>query len=223
MDASRLGLTQEQDAPRGVDAEEVFQPRPCFLAASARLLFRWIDGARDGSFGAGMTKRGRAAGGATGTAADRADAKGTGGHASPRHWRKALTLRQGASPKVRKVFRSTGSKTMHPWRRFGLAHAEQAPMQQVHRMLLEVDEHAQETIFRCWQGTVRIGWRASRLPTPSMQGPYGHGVQERCRKRRHQSRKLVHGQTRQIEDLGGMGWNIEKGQPQCKTEKSALA
>ena len=103
VDAARRGLTQEHDAQRGIDQQEVFQPMPLFLPARARLLFRRIVGARDGSFGAVMTKRGMASGVAAGTASDRADAKGTGGNSSPRHWRKASTLRQGASPKVRKV------------------------------------------------------------------------------------------------------------------------
>jgi len=79
---------------------------PLLLPARARFLFRRIVGARDGSFGAVMTKRG-----ADWTASDGADAKGNGGNSPPRCWRKASTLRQGASPKVRKVFRSTGSKT----------------------------------------------------------------------------------------------------------------
>src|SRR5712691_5988873 len=111
VDAARLGLTQEQDAQRSVDQQEVFQHMPLFLPAIARFLFSRIFGARDGSFGAVMTKRGAAAGVAAWTAADGADAKGRGGNSPPRRWRKASTLRQGASPKLRKVLRSTGSKT----------------------------------------------------------------------------------------------------------------
>ena len=126
VDASRLGLPQEQEAQRGVEQQEGVQHRALFLPARARFLCRRIVGARDGSFGAVMTKRG-----AAWTASDgAADAKGTGGPSPPRCWRKASTLRQGASPKVRKVFRSTGSKpcihgvaldwrrpNTRPWRR----------------------------------------------------------------------------------------------------------
>jgi hypothetical protein len=111
VDAPRMGLTQEHDAQRGVDQQQVFQHMPLFLAAITRLLFSRVCGARDGSLGAIMTKRGAASGGAAWTASDGADAKGTGGHSPPRRARKASTLRQGASPKVRKVLRSTGSKT----------------------------------------------------------------------------------------------------------------
>jgi hypothetical protein len=71
-------------------------------------------------------------------------------------------------------------------------------MEQVNGILLKVDENEQQTIFRCWQGTVRIGRVASQLPAPSMQSPFGHVVQERRLKGRHQGGKLVHGQTRQI-------------------------
>ena len=110
MDAARLGLTQKYNTQRGVDQQEVFQHMPLFLPAIARFLCRRIVGARDGSFGAVMTKRGAGAGVAAGTASDRPDVKATGGNASPRYWRKASTLRQGASPKARKVFRSTSSK-----------------------------------------------------------------------------------------------------------------
>jgi hypothetical protein len=67
---------------------------------------------------------------------------------------------------------------MNPLRRLGLAHPEQAPMQQLCGVLLEVDQDEQQAIFRCWQGTVLIGGVASRLPTSSMQGPRGHIVQE---------------------------------------------
>ena len=65
---------------------------------------------------------------------------------------------------------------MNPLRRFGLAHAKQASVEQVRGMLLEVEQNKQETIFRSWQGTVRIGCIASCLPAPSMEGPGGHGV-----------------------------------------------
>jgi hypothetical protein len=101
VDAARRRRTQEQEAQRGVEQQEVFQPRPLFLPARARLLCSRIVGARDGSFGAVMTKRGAASGVAAWPAPDGADAKARGGNSPPRCWRQASTLRQGASPKVR--------------------------------------------------------------------------------------------------------------------------
>lgn len=103
VDAARLGLTQEHEAQCGIDQQEVLQPMPLCLPARARFLFRRIVGARDGSCGAVMTKRGAASGVAAWTGADGADAKGTGGDAPPRPWRKPSTLRQGAAPKRRKA------------------------------------------------------------------------------------------------------------------------
>ena len=97
---------------------------------------------------------------------------------------------------------------MNPLGRFGLAHAEQASMEQMNGMLLEVDQNKQETIFRCREQAVGRGRRASRLAAPSMQRPYGHVVQERGLTGRHQGRKLGHGQARQISSLGSMGGNI---------------
>ena len=111
VDAAWSGLTQEHDAQGGIDEEQVFQHMPLFLAALTRLLCSRVCGARHGSLGAVMTKRGAASGGAAWSTADEAASKDKSASASPRWWRKASTLRHGASPKVRKAFRNTGSKT----------------------------------------------------------------------------------------------------------------
>jgi len=58
VDASRMGRTQEHHAQRGIAQQQVFQPRPLFLAAITRLLFRRVCGARDGSLGAIRPQRG---------------------------------------------------------------------------------------------------------------------------------------------------------------------
>lgn len=110
VDASRMGLTQKQDAPRGVDQQEVFQPVALFLAARARLLWSGSLGARDGALGAVRTKRGAAAGVSSDSEdANAEDASDRGGTSTPSRWRKASPVRQGASPKVRSVLRHTGS------------------------------------------------------------------------------------------------------------------
>jgi len=97
---------------------------------------------------------------------------------------------------------------MNPVIRLRLAHPEQAPMERLNRMLLEVDQNEQQTICRCRQGAVLIGRVSSRLPAPSMQGPCGHVLQERCLKGGNQRLKLVHGQARQISHIGGVGWDV---------------
>jgi hypothetical protein len=106
MHTARMRLTQKQNTQGSIDQQEVFERMPLFLAAITRFLFRRIVGARDGSLGAVVTKRGAAAGGAAG-----ASSAGKCGSATPSCSRKASTLRQGASPKVRRVLRNTGSKT----------------------------------------------------------------------------------------------------------------
>jgi hypothetical protein len=62
VDAARHGLTEAHDAQRGIDQQEVLQPMPFVLAALTRLLCSRVCGARDGSLGAVMTKRGATAG-----------------------------------------------------------------------------------------------------------------------------------------------------------------
>ena len=87
---------------------------------------------------------------------------------------------------------------MNPLRRLGLAPAEQAPMQQLRGMLLEIDQDKQQAVFRGGQRTVLRGGLAARLPLPSMEGPVSHVVQECCLKRGYQHCKLVDGQARQV-------------------------
>ena len=111
MDAAGMRLTQEEDAQGPLDQQEVFPHVTLFLAAIARFLCSRIVGARDGSLGAVMTKRGAAGGVAAWTASAGEASKGWGGPSTSRRARNASTRRQGASPKVRSVSRNTGSKT----------------------------------------------------------------------------------------------------------------
>jgi hypothetical protein len=111
MDAARMRLAQEEDAPGLINQQEVFQRVPFFLAAITRFLFSRVVGARNGALGAIMTKRGAAVGGSAGTASAREASTGTEGPATPSCSRRASIWRQGASPKVRSVLRNTGSKT----------------------------------------------------------------------------------------------------------------
>ena len=110
-DAAWMRLTQEEGAHGPLDQQEVLQQVTLLLAAIARLLCSRIVGARDGSRGAVMTTRGAAGGVAAWTASAGAASQGGGGPSASRRARHASTRRQGASPKVRSVFRNTGSKT----------------------------------------------------------------------------------------------------------------
>ncbi len=111
MDTALMGLTQEENAHSPIDQQKVLDHLPLFLAALTRLLCNRIVGARHGALGAVMTKRGAAVGLAAWTSSAGDAPNGRGGTSPPRRSRKASTRRQGASPKVRKVVRNTGSKT----------------------------------------------------------------------------------------------------------------
>jgi hypothetical protein len=107
MDTTGMRLTQEEDAQGLIDQQEIFQHVPLVLAAIASLLLSRVLGARDGSLGPIMTKRG----GAAGPAAAGEASPVRGGSATPSCTRKASSVRQGASPTVRRALRNTGSKT----------------------------------------------------------------------------------------------------------------
>jgi hypothetical protein len=111
MDTTRMRLAQEEDAQGAIDQEKVFQHVPLVLAAITRFLFSRVVGARDGSLGAVMTNRGATGGGVLCPASAGDLSSDKDGTATPRRACKASTLREGASPKVRRVLRNTGSKT----------------------------------------------------------------------------------------------------------------
>ena len=111
MDTTRMRLAQEEDAQGAIDQEKVFQHVPLFLAAITCFLFRRVVGARDGSLGAVMTKRGATGGGVLCPASAGELSSDKDGTSTPRRACKASTLREGASPIVRRALRNTGSKT----------------------------------------------------------------------------------------------------------------
>jgi hypothetical protein len=108
---ARMRCTEEQDVRGPIDAQEVFQHVPSFLSAIPCFLFSRIVGARDGSLGPVLTKRGGGLGTTAGTASVGEASPGRAGPVPLSCSRRASTWRQGASPKVRSVFRKTGNKT----------------------------------------------------------------------------------------------------------------
>ena len=58
MNLAFKGGTQKEDRQGGIDEQEVFQGVLLFLAAIVERLFSRVRGARDGSLGAVMAKRG---------------------------------------------------------------------------------------------------------------------------------------------------------------------
>jgi hypothetical protein len=106
-----MSVTQEEDAPRRVDPQKVFPHGPLFLAAKASFLLSRVVGARDGALGAVLTTRGATGAGAAQTASAGEASSGRENSSTPRRARQASTRRQGASSKVRRVCRHTGSQT----------------------------------------------------------------------------------------------------------------
>jgi hypothetical protein len=111
MPTARMGLTQAQHPPGGIDQPEVLEHVPLLLAAITRVLCSRVVGARDGALGAIMTTRGTTAGVAGWPSPTGDGAGGRCGHSTPRGSHNAATRRQGASPKARRVLRHTGHQT----------------------------------------------------------------------------------------------------------------
>ena len=110
-DPAWTGLPQEAEAQGSSDQQKIVQHVPLVLAAITPFLCSRVVGARDGSLGAIMPKRG-APGGVVGrTAAAGNGSSGRCGSSTPSRSRQASPRRQGASPKVRRVWRNTGSTT----------------------------------------------------------------------------------------------------------------
>src|SRR5215475_9729993 len=112
MDTAARGVAQKEDEEQRVDEQHIFHRMVFFLAAITRGLFSRVLGADDPSFRAVMGKRGasgvatRAGSSSSGTTMVAASASVT-----PSRWARAIRERAGASPRVRRAARSTGSRT----------------------------------------------------------------------------------------------------------------
>jgi hypothetical protein len=111
MDTARMRLAQAEDAQSLMAQEKAFQPVPLLLAAIICVLCSRAVGARDGSLCAVMTNSGATGGGAARTSSAGGVPRGRDGPSTPPQACQASTRREGASPKVRRVLRDTGSKT----------------------------------------------------------------------------------------------------------------
>src|SRR5712692_1907853 len=117
MDATAIGVAEEEDDEEGIDQQDIFYRMVLFLAAITRRLFSRVLGAADAPFRAVMGKRGDA-GAAAGTATT-----GTGSSTSgtttmaaaapetPSRCARAVNERVGASPRVRRAASSAGKRT----------------------------------------------------------------------------------------------------------------
>src|SRR5262249_58401874 len=111
MPTAAVGVTEKEDQEEGIHEQHIFHRVVFFLAAITRGLFSRVLGADDPSFRAVLGKRG-----ASGVATRADSSSGTttvaaSASETPTRYARAVRERAGASPRVRRAARSTGSRT----------------------------------------------------------------------------------------------------------------
>jgi len=117
MDATSIGVAQEEDDEQRIDQQDIFDRMVLCLTALTFGLCRRVLGADDASFRPVMGKRGdpgAAAGPAvegTGSSASGVITVAASASETPSRWARAVRERAGASPRVRSDVSSTGKRT----------------------------------------------------------------------------------------------------------------
>src|SRR5216683_2020729 len=117
MDATAIGVAEEEDDEQGIDQQDIFYRMVLFLAAITLRLFSRVLGADDAPFRPVVGKRGDA--GATagttttggGSSASGVTTVAASASVTPSRWAKSVRERAGASPRVRSAASSTGKRT----------------------------------------------------------------------------------------------------------------
>ncbi len=116
MDATAIGVAEEEDREQGIDEQDIFDRMVLFLATITIRLFRRVLGADDLPFGAVMGKRGDA--GPTAGAVARGASSSSGvttvaasASETPSRCARAVRERAGASPRARSAASSAGRRT----------------------------------------------------------------------------------------------------------------
>src|SRR5262249_5568721 len=117
MDATAVGVTEEEDRQQGIDQQDIFDRVVLCLAAITLRLFSRVLGADDAPFRPVMGKRGEA-GAAAGMGAAGVDSASSGtttvaaaASETPRRWARAERERAGASPRARSAASNAGNRT----------------------------------------------------------------------------------------------------------------
>src|SRR5437879_5322137 len=100
---------------------------------------------------------------------------------------------------------------MNPLMRFALPHAEQASLDDLERIRLQVDQDKQQPVFGCPQGAVLIDGKSAGGARFPIEAPRRHPGVERGIEGRDQLLKLVEGQTGEIQELCGA--RLQLGEP----------
>jgi len=86
---------------------------------------------------------------------------------------------------------------------FALPHAEQASLDHLEAVRLQIREQEEQPLFRRRQGTVLVHGKPAGGPEFPIEAPHGHMRVERRLEGRDQLRKLVERHTRKIQDSVG--------------------
>ncbi len=92
---------------------------------------------------------------------------------------------------------------MNPLIRFALTHTEEASLDHLEAVRLQVREQEEQPVFWRWQGTVAIDGKLAGGPGFPIEPPHGHMRLERGLKGWDKLLKLVERQTREIQELRG--------------------
>ena len=113
MDATSIGVAEEEDREQGIDQQDIFYGVVLFLAAITPRLFSRVLGADDAPLGAVMGKRGDAGAVARGTSFSSSGVTtvATSASETPSRWARAVRERAGASPRARSAASSAGRRT----------------------------------------------------------------------------------------------------------------
>jgi len=99
---------------------------------------------------------------------------------------------------------------VNPLIRFALDHPEQAPLDHLKRIGLEVSEQEEQPIFRRRQGAVLVDGKPARGPRLPIHPPRRHPGLERGLEGRDQLLKLVEGHAGEIQELCGAGLQVSE-------------
>ncbi len=99
---------------------------------------------------------------------------------------------------------------MNPLRRFALPHAEQASLDHLERVGLQIDQNKQEPRLGCREWTIRVHGKPASGPGFPIEPPRRHMGLERGLKGWDQVLTLVQGQAGEIQELRRAGLQVRE-------------
>src|SRR3989449_6949500 len=99
---------------------------------------------------------------------------------------------------------------VNPLIRFALTHTEEASLDHLEAVRLQVREQEEEPVFGCRQEAVGVHAKPAGGPGFPIEAPRRHMLLERRLKGWDQLRKLIKRQTRKIQELRGAGLQVSE-------------